>query len=85
MAEVYTFTNVDDTTPVEVTGGRVGSFKLYATNQNLRVGDSAVTNSTGLTLVGGGLTYHDFYVTSPDEIYVVGVTGVTDVVVFHNR
>ncbi len=83
MAEVYTLASVDDTTPVEVTGGRVGSFKLFSTNQNLRMGDDTVTSSTQLPVPGVQLV--DLYVTSPDEVYVVAVTGVTDVVVFHNR
>lgn len=83
MAEFYSFNGIDDTTPVEITGGRVGSFKIYATNQNLRMGDNSVTNSTQLLVPG--VTLVDLYVTSPDEIYVVTATGVSDLHVFHNR
>lgn len=83
MSSFYTLSAVDDTTPVEITGGRVGHFKVLAETQALRLGDASVTNITQMPIVGA--VVFDLYVTSPDEIYVVTQTGVSDVVVFHNR
>lgn len=83
MAEVYTVSSVDNTTPQEITGGRVGSFKIKSSSDDLRVGNNAVTSSTGFVLLQAAV--HEFYVTSPDEIYVVSEGVTTDVVVYHNR
>lgn len=83
MAEVYTVSSVDDTTAQEITGGRVGWFKLKATSEDLRIGDSGVTNSTGFIIpLSAGF---EFYVTSPDEIYVVSEGLTTNVLIYHNR
>lgn len=83
MAEFYVLSSVGTTTPVEITGGRVGHFKIYSTNQALRLGDATVTSSTQLSVTGA--ENFDLYVTSPDEIYAVTQTGTTDIRVLHNR
>ena len=83
MAEVYVLSSVDNTTPVEVTGGRVGHFQLVSDNDDLRVGDNTVTSSTGFVIVQAkGFT---MYVTSPDEIYIVSEGNTSNVTVYHNR
>lgn len=83
MASVYTLSSVGGSTPVELTGGRVGNFKLFSNNRNLRIGASNVTSSTGVELTAG--VTHTLAVTSPDEIYVISVDTSTDVTIFHNR
>jgi hypothetical protein len=83
MAEVYILSSVDSTTPVELTGGRVGSFKIKSSSEDLRVGDVSVTSSTGFVLLFSSV--HEFYVTSPDEIYLVSEGITTNVTVYHNR
>lgn len=83
MAEVYVLSSVTNASPVELTGGRVGSFKMKSSGDDMHVGDNTVTNSTGALLVAS--LQHDFYVTSPDEIYIVSAGSTSNVTVFHNR
>lgn len=95
MAEVYTVT-ISNTTPVEITGGRVGHFVARVENYHgsLFVGGSDLSVSYSPTVVSNGLhpspgtQAFDFYVTSPDEVFAVLVTGSTSsdtMTVFHNR
>lgn len=80
MAESYTVAT-NNATGVEITGGRVGSFKLKGTD-GLYIGASDV--DSGDVLIGSGVV--DLYVTSPDEIYVVNAVDPSgSVKIFHNR
>jgi len=99
MAEVYTVA-IDNTTPVEITGGRVGSFELIATERQILLflggPNMAVQYATnphvtdGLRFGQHGTVPVALYVTSPDEIYALidqvaeGVIGDT-LTIFHNR
>ena len=96
MAEVYTVV-VNNQTPTEITGGRVGHFALGNLPCGLIFGGSALS----ITYPGGNPTESEgarmntslrqFSVTSPDEVYVLtpeygGGSLVTyDLVIFHNR
>lgn len=82
MASFQTFASVSST-PVEITGGKVGSFKIRSATQPVRIGDDSITDSDGVFLPVADT--HDLYVTSPDEVYVVSTGSATDVTVFHCR
>jgi hypothetical protein len=96
MAEVYTVV-VNNETPTEITGGRVGSFRLFAENyhQALFIGGSAMAAqyvsaphvTDGLRTIGTATI--ELYVTSPDEIFAVVDTDQEDftdtLTIFHNR
>lgn len=82
MAEVYTVT-INNETPTEITGGRVGSLKVMG-NPNVRYGGSnlavsyapapswAGTVSNGVYFsMNQGDQWIDLYVTSPDDIYAL--------------
>lgn len=96
MAEVYTVT-INNTTPVEITGGRVGHFMavvesyhsaLHIGGSNLAVSYSPDVVTNGFYVYKGSQEFLDFYVTSPDEIYAVLKTQSvsSDVMtIFHNR
>lgn len=91
MSEVYTVT-VNNSTPTEITGGRVGSFFIEASGGGLYLGGEALTVSpamfpsdppvqTGLNAVNAvGVTTSGewFYVTSPDEVYAISVLWSSD-------
>lgn len=80
MAEIYTVT-INNTSPTEITGGRVGHFKIpYQGSLWFGGGALAVTYgplplftptvTDGMSFgVNQGNQWYDFYVTSPDEIY----------------
>lgn len=83
MAEVYTV-HVDSTTPVEITGGRVGHFRIHSPNQAYFLGGSSMSGpvyqvppvpgaEAGVVTNGfnDNATLIDLYVTSPDEIFAV--------------
>jgi hypothetical protein len=81
MAEAYTVA-LDNQTPVEVTGGRVGNLNLKVGNNygSLWLGgsDMSVSYPGGVTTVVNGYPASTdsysavrLYVTSPDEIYAV--------------
>ena len=61
----------------------MGSFKIKSDNDDLHVGSSGITSTTGLLLVQS--VYHELYVTSPDEIWIVSAGNNSTVTVFHNR
>lgn len=96
MASVYTV-SLNNTTPVEITGGRVGHFMLqvesyhsvlYLGGSNLSVSYSPTVVSNGLSPYEGGSQLTELYVTSPDEIYALIATqsvGSDTLKVFHNR
>lgn len=83
MAEVYTV-HVDSTTPVEITGGRVGHFRIIGASAAF-FGGASMTGpeypdpmppGAGAGEVTNGLSFpasalFNMYVTSPDEIYAV--------------
>lgn len=86
MAEVYTVT-LNNETPVELTGGRVGQFLVsggfYLGGEELGVEPVMDgLDQTGLSIVDGFSYSSDnepfgFYVTSPDEIYGIITTWYT--------
>ncbi len=96
MADFYTVA-VDNTTAVEITGGRVGHFVVTLQTvslASLRLGPSTLAVSYGPTVLTDGVQVttgapYSFYVTSPDSVYALFVQGgglVTDTLdVFHNR
>lgn len=68
MAETYTV-GIDNVTPVEITGGRVGNFYLSPV-PGLKLGDNTITTSVGGQVMNTAVVYH-FAVTSPDEAYAI--------------
>ena len=93
MAEVYTVV-VDNSTPVEITGGRVGHFTIRGGGEygSLWIGGASLSVSYpgGVSTVVDGIYSYpgvnspvSIYVTSPDEVYAVlaaynGGSPVTD-------
>lgn len=84
MAEVYVV-EVDNETPVEITGGRVGNFYIPYQDgfTTMFIGDGELSISevgdpepyaleclNGVNLPSSSFPYY-FYVTSPDEIYAI--------------
>ena len=99
MAEVYTVT-INNETPTEITGGRVGHFIMRMKTQSqssLILGPSTLAVSYGPTVITDGAFVNGsgaepsayLYVTSPDEIYAAFLSGggsvVDDLTIFHNR
>mgnify|MGYP001579327612 CR=1 FL=1 len=96
MAAVYTVT-ISNTTPVEITGGRVGHFilqvesyhgSLYLGGPNLSVSYSPTVVANGLSVSEGSSQWTELYVTSPDEIYALIATDSVSsdtMKIFHNR
>lgn len=69
MSEYYTVA-VNSSTPVEITGGRVGNF-VFGCTENFYLGELDVTSSNGVAHDGGLPKVHKLYVTSPDEVYLI--------------
>lgn len=86
MAEVYTVT-VNKTTPVEVTGGRVGQFVFV--RESFFFGGITVANTGANGITYGSSENISLYVTSPDEIYAILDVGAGPptklLTVYHNR
>lgn len=97
MSEVYTV-EVGVSTPVELTGGRVGSLMIQATTLYVGGSDmSASFDGSGNQTVDNGVVlssntgdqWMQLLVSSPDEIYLLKqggeATASTVFKVFHNR
>ncbi len=97
MAEVYTVV-LNNQTPVEITGGRVGNFLMGTPLHGatwLGASNLSITYPSGSPSISNGAymatTPKQLNVTSPDEIYALieeyagGVLTYFDLVIFHNR
>ena len=97
MAESYTVT-VNNSTPVEITGGRVGTLlisqdgapyiQIGGADMTLTEVDESLVVENGFTLYGGSGERFRLTITSPDEIYAVShnpSTPTTVLTIFHNR
>lgn len=82
MADYYTV-SANNSAGVEITGGRVGHFSITCSDAYF-LGESGVSSGSGVAF--SATPAHSFYVTSPDEVYLVLLNDASGTVkVFQNR